>query len=834
MCSGDLVRGQLTPEPGTSPPGPGGFISQTPRDSFALPVASQQREGGIPAPLRHVSLSHGGTIGADFSRGPIAPRFRDLTTPESGPSPYHSEPSATDDPTLTFCPLPNPTNEQPFSSRRIDGRSPVLSWTFTARAQEAFSLLHYIYSPAARSTTACKGPLLPDSSFSNRSFLSSKIAKWDAAAQAIVDELHLEDVSSDPEVFDLATVDLTTGIMKEVGLNKLIADRIALKKFRGLTKPALAQLTAALPNGPSVMDLMTGGQRAFMCPEFTPNGGKHFRQSKSYSVGRAACHRTLQKMMAAGEILAVRLDQVPREDLASIHVSRLLRAPKPGEPDGRICLHASSTEGGGSWSLNGGYDLASSDQVYPQPYLPDVHAVCEMICQRQELFPDQQLHGATADVKSAYCQIPLSVDASHLRATIITVGPEKIRVLILYLVSIFGDTRAGHTYCVVGQAISDLHNLGLQTPRSLTYIDDGILVDPQPQLASSLGAYVDLITHFFGTEGISKKKIVTFSASLTAIGWTFNLHKDIWRVRPKDRGLAKLYLALFYSFPPECTSSNDRRFFQRRTILQLAGILNWYSVAIPTGPAFVLSIYHTAGFGPLDGKVRLSDNAKHDIEWWRAVLLFGLFDDSHLSLSTPIHLMRSNPEVIWVLTTDASTSVGGGAWLSRFADPTFTPHGKGCLRWTVDELAAIASNPGIINILEYITVIYYVLCWGHLFRNSVVAVRCDNTAAVSWLSKNRSGGQLKAAYDLVQIAALFMASYNIKLLCTHLAGILNILADDLSRDVNLQEFIELGGMVLPSTTSATAALWRTLFLNALTSPSTPLSHEALKRALGQL
>jgi hypothetical protein len=248
----------------------------------------------------------------------------------------------------------------------------------------------------------------------------------------------------------------------------------------------------------------------------------------------------------------------------------------------------------------------------------------------------------------------------------------------------------------------------------------------------------------------------------------------------------------------------------------------------------VLSIYHAAGFGPLDGKVRLSDTAKHDLDWWRAILLFGLIDESHHSLSAPIHLMRSDPEIKWVLTTDASTSVGGGAWLSPFADPTFTPQGTGCLRWSAEELAAIDSSPGIINILEYITVIYFVLCWGHLLRDSVVAVRCDNTAAVSWLSKNRSGGQLKAAYDLVQIASLFMAAHNIKLLCSHLAGALNVLADHLSRDVTLQEFVELHGITLPSTGPVTATLWRTLFLSALTLQSTPLSHTALKQALGQL
>lgn len=803
-----------------------GSFNLKPGDNFAPVFTSQQSSGGIPVPPRHVSHPRGSAIGAVLSLSPLSHETQENSSSarrvQVSPHPLNT----LDDPFLNACPIPHQINVRPFASRQINGVSPVLAWALTAGAQSALELLDSIYPSPGSPTVSI--------SFSNRGALAKKIEFWDAAAQSICDELHLKDVSSDAEAFDMTTVDQSTAAMQRVGLQQLISDRISLKKFRGLKQPDLENLTAALPNGAAVMDLMADGQRAFMRPDFRPNGCLHFRQSKSYSIGRAACHRTLQKMMTAGEILAVRLDLVPAQDLATLHASRLLRAPKPGEPDGRICLHASSTEGAGSWSLNGGYDLDSSDRTYPQPYLPDVQAVCELICRRQELFPGQQLHGATADVKSAYCQIPLSAAAAKLRATIITVGPENTRVLILYLVSIFGDTRAGHTYCVAGQAISDLHNLKLPTPRSLTYIDDGILVDPQPQLDSSLGEYVNLIRQFFGPDGVSMKKIATFDSSLTAIGWSFDLRQDIWRVRPKDRGLAKLHLALFYTFPPACTSSNDHRLFPRRTVLQLAGLLSWYSVVIPTGPAFVLSIYHTAGFGPLDGKVCLSEPAKHDIEWWRALLFFGLIDDSHLCLSTPIYLMRCLPEIAWMLTTDASTSVGGGAWLSRFADPTFTPHGQGCIRWRPEELAVIESNAGIINVLEYITVIYYVLCWGHLLRDSVVAVRCDNTAAVSWLSKNRSGGQLKAAYDLIQIASVFMAAQNIKLSCTHLAGILNELADHLSRDISLQEFIELRGTTQPSTAPEKAALWRALFLSALTSQSTLHLHSALKQALGQL
>ena len=60
-----------------------------------------------------------------------------------------------------------------------------------------------------------------------------------------------------------------------------------------------------------------------------------------------------------------------------------------------------------------------------------------------------------------------------------------------------------------------------------------------------------------------------------------------------------------------------------------------------------------------------------------------------------------------------------------------------------------------------------------------VRVRVDNTAAISWLNKLRAkhiNGQLWVA---VLVSTLL--DYNITLVCDHIAGVSNIIADGLSR-----------------------------------------------------
>ena len=73
-------------------------------------------------------------------------------------------------------------------------------------------------------------------------------------------------------------------------------------------------------------------------------------------------------------------------------------------------------------------------------------------------FKEIQLHEATCDIKSAYQQFSYSRDAALLRTTVLNVdhtsGHPPMDVLFIHLVGIFGDTRAGHVYKILGSALN--------------------------------------------------------------------------------------------------------------------------------------------------------------------------------------------------------------------------------------------------------------------------------------------------------------------------------------------------------------------------------------------
>ncbi len=126
-------------------------------------------------------------------------------------------------------------------------------------------------------------------------------------------------------------------------------------------------------------------------------------------------------------------------------------------------------------------------------------------------------------------------------------GREWLQLIVIYLVGVFGFIISGSVYCTLGAAIEFKHNVGQPTPRSLTYIDDGILISPSERIDESREQYIQLVVDIFGPDGVNEKKIKTWAGRLEAIGWEFDFER--WTVQPSTRGLAKLVFYLFKVLP---------------------------------------------------------------------------------------------------------------------------------------------------------------------------------------------------------------------------------------------------------------------------------------------
>jgi hypothetical protein len=171
--------------------------------------------------------------------------------------------------------------------------------------------------------------------------------------------------------------------------------------------------------------------------------------------------------------------------------------------------------------------------------------------------------------------------------------------------------------------------------------------------------------------------------------------------------------------------------------------------------------------------VSLSGSVKAELNQWREVLAAGLKNPDYWRI--PAWLVADRVEG-WQhveVFTDAATSVGGG----------YVVPGRCFARWkwSAEELqkANEVAAPVDINILEFVTVVLMIVREAEYFRGKVVVCRVDNTAAVAWLNSLKT----KHSWGQSWIRLLFQVcvDYNIRIYAKHIPGIMNEVADHLSR-----------------------------------------------------
>ena len=222
-----------------------------------------------------------------------------------------------------------------------------------------------------------------------------------------------------------------------------------------------------------LMDLKREGQRSFTTREFKPNGGRNFRQSKSYNDNPALCNKHIFKLLIAGKAVVVPWSILTTEEQAQIHVNTLQLAPSSNpNREGRCCINmsyespvmsrrASSSKEAGKLktiSINEGTDLCRSDRHYPKVDLPSARDLCELAeAQRARYEPQGEiLEGATIDISDAYRQFTVSVEAIMNRTVMIVI--KGVKYIVFALCGWFGDTRAGHVYNLTGSYIDFRHH----------------------------------------------------------------------------------------------------------------------------------------------------------------------------------------------------------------------------------------------------------------------------------------------------------------------------------------------------------------------------------------
>ena len=610
----------------------------------------------------------------------------------------------------------------------------------------------------------------------------------------------------------------------------------------------------------SLVELLREGQKLIQTPTWCPNGGRGYTVPKNLDDYKLLLEHDLAKRHGEGKVVILPHALCQEHDIMRhIHVSPLVIAPKSGKLS-RVCLNLSFTSRHRTEIFPSYNDGVDTDRAYADHYphdpLPTLVAICTMMNRQRRywstIYPDlASLDGFTVDMASAFQQFAATPEKTCTAATIQNV--HGVECVVFSTTGVFGDRLAGDSYNLIGRAVDHRHNQMLPhivdedgpIPHSVCYVDDGIGVAPHIPLLPTVDDtpnysicprqvdqtptpcacnlcsphkdanlviyqaqqwYRKCLEELRGLGCSAPDKAQVYHHHLLAIGWEFNLNFDRWYVQPQPKALKKLAYYLFTRYDPV------RGTISSQDLDTLTGLLCYYTAGlIPAAGSYVYNLFQSKRRRHKDDPnlVCLSDAARSDLVWWQAIVFAVHQHPEAFGASISSYDVARTPT--WFICTDASSTVGGGGWLSTVREPQQSSdlHDVFFLRWSPEELHEFESLSKVIhtgnqslevpdvsplftvsiNILEFAAALFALTKWGPLLRDSVVSFGTDNTATVSWLTRARA--KASSADRLLKTYSLVCLTYGIQLATYHIPGVDNHLADILSRHPQCHEDIDL-------------------------------------------
>ena len=368
-----------------------------------------------------------------------------------------------------------------------------------------------------------------------------------------------------------------------------------------------------------------------------------------------------------------------------------------------------------------------------------------------ELGPDAEM--AKVDIRSAYRIVPVHPQDRHL------LGVMWDGKLYVDAALPFGLRSAPKIFNAVADALQwmaeqhGIHDIW-------HYQDDYITCGARDsgECGFNLQMLLDICRHL----GIplAEEKIEGPTTCLTFLG--IELDSTHGQVRlPQDK-LRRLKQALQeWQQKKRCT---------KRELLSIAGKLQHAATVVKSGRTFVRRLFELSiRVKKLDHHLKLNAWARSDIEWWAQ------FVEEWNVISLLSMLGALVPTT--TLTSDASGSWGCGAfWEEKWFQ----------LAWS-ESPGAVAAG---IAAKELIPIVLAAAMWGKMWTGEVVNCRCDNSAVVAVIRSRTSKDP--SLMHLLRCMIFFEAKYCFSLVASHIAGIKNTLADDLSRN-HLSSFLQARG-----------------------------------------
>ena len=258
---------------------------------------------------------------------------------------------------------------------------------------------------------------------------------------------------------------------------------------------------------------------------------------------------------------------------------------------------------------------------------------------------------------------------------------------------------------------------------------------------------------------------------LDMIGWVVDL--DLRSVSIAKHN----FLKTFYGF----MSCDETKKMEVKEIEKLASWASRYGAICTSMQPFVKDLYAEIAGRHRRAMVQLGENACRCVRLWRSTLI--ALELNEFEYSRPLESFGVK-DVEYLIEYDASLKGAGILIIKIDGDRNETVVKAAKIRFPFD----LHGNSGYQNTVEFIAVVMGLGCLASLgVRNLAVGLRGDNTSSLSWSLSHRfaDGYSRRAAVAFVSISEVLGLRVDEG---EHIAGVLNVRCDRLSRNGTFEEW----------------------------------------------
>ena len=540
----------------------------------------------------------------------------------------------------------------------------------------------------------------------------------------------------------------------EFDLTELVRRRQASFKESRFNLDRLHRWPSGSPYAARLDDLVKGME---VCvppePHFVPSGRPQVF-SKKYLQVKSAVHKMVSDIYGNNGVMLFPTDKLV-EKVKDLHFSITSWAPKQAKKCGRLITNPSNVRKGDT-PLNSKLAQTMVRERWGQIIHPTLTDLVAMINRLSDQHGRDNLVLWKQDLANAFGLMDVLPESARLSANSL-----DDNVTLVYIVGFFGWTGTPYAFNVITKAL-EVEAVKRVKGEVKMYVDDFMGCSHRADVATDMATTHKLACDLLGPKAVAEHKSEC-SRKLTFIGWDVDLDKGV--VFLSERNFMKAFYGFFF-LDVEKTIPYSK-------LESLAAWASRYVTVASFMKPHVMSLHAAKSrVGRNKKATYLSEEAKYDILFWRAFLCIAQLQPDRFARS--LDSFRDKEADIKI-EFDASLQGVGFVVTDLLSQ---------CVVAMVSqELNYGLTESGFQNAVEFIAVVTALaVCAQFGLQGRVISLVGDSVSALKWSRNNsfRSVNLRRASSAFVMICSWFRFHISET---EHVAGVDNILCDDLSRGV---------------------------------------------------